>query len=546
MKKSLMAMVLLMIFCFAPLSGFSAEPGYTIQSFPAESYPSLIQPQLNVLYEDFTATWCGWCHYSYEIFDSLYAEYGDRILHIRYHNQDLLSMPTIRERANFYKVTGYPTMVFNGDNKIIGADATTYPAVKKVVEDLFLQTPVMGMNSFGIQDGQTLQMTVILQSYLDVPLTGQFLTVLTESQVVDADNKVFNFVSRLAFPDFKGLTLTLEPNTLYYLKFSRQIPDASEVTQFEAVSFFQNFTTGKIYNSCFYSFNSLPILQSTPLPFETGVRRDISFEVVFKEALVISTLQDSLFLLIDQNEKMQALEWEYDSVKKILHLYPVDLLKKNTGYALWMMGGKNSLTSSAKHYLRTHFILPFFTSESPDLTIQLSQWQLDLGEVWPIDKPKYELVLEETHGIQVRVKVTTKVPWITVEETVFVASKKTIIIHIKPDMMKTGLNMATVLISTQTGTIYIPISGTLFKPDYPLIRFDKVPIIFPVGTIIIRGKTDGYRLFLHNQEISMDLEGNFSVKLPIQEGFNLFLFQSMNMQRKMGHFPILIIGFRRE
>lgn len=546
MKKRLMAWAVVLfssLLPFLPISGNSVELNYNLQSFPVSQFPSLIQPQQNVLFEDFTATWCGWCHYSYDIYDSLYAENRDKIQHIRYHNQDSLTMPTIRERADFYKVTGFPTMVFNGDKKIVGADATTYPVVKKIVDDLLMQSPAMGMNSFGTVEGKYLVMTVILQNYLTTPLTGQFLTVFTESQVMDTDEKVFNFVSRSVFPDFKGLAMTLEPKTVYYLKFRQAIQDMEKATQFEAVSFFQNFSTSKIYNSCFYSFNSLPLFKTSPMPFESGVRRDTFFEVYFKEALVVSTLQDSVFQLMDQDGGKHALEWEYDTVKKLLRIYPLDLLKKNSGYMLRIEGGRNSLSSSSKRYLRTDYILPLLTSENPDLTIELSQSQLAIGEVWPIDKPAYPLVLEETHGVPVRVKVVSKVPWIVVDEPLFTASKQTIMVRIKPDMMKPGVNSASLLLSTQAGNFDIPVKGSLFKPDYPLIRFEQLPLFMPLMTVTIHGKTDGYRLFLADQEIPVDLEGYFEYKVKIQSGYNLFTFKAMNMQRKIGTFSVMIIGF---
>lgn len=541
MKKSLLAIVLFFLYLITPFSVISSAPVYTIQTFSDNQYPILIQPIQNILFEDFTATWCGWCHFSYEIFDQLFLEYGDRILHIRYHNQDTIAMPDIKERRDFYKVTGYPTMVFNGNNKIIGADQTTYPTVKKLVDELFLQTPSIGMNSFGVINGQSLQMTLIMQSYLNVPITGQLMTVFTESQVIE-EEKSFNFVSRYAFPSFKGISLTMEPHTIYLIKFSQPIQDISKANQFQAVSFFQDFPSTRIYNSCLYSFGSLSILKSSPITFEQGVKRDLSFEIQFQEGLILSSIQDSLFLLIDQDEKMHEIEWEYDSAKRILHFYPKELLNKNTGFSFWIIGGKNSLTGVSKRFLRTNFILPFFTSEIPELSIQLSEWQVDLGEVWPIDKPEILLTLEEKNGNPVRVKISSKVSWITINEPIFIASKKIITIHIHPDMMQIGLNMSTLLIATQTGNIYVPIQGTLFKPDYPLIRFGKIPFIIPNRSIKVNGKTDGYRVFLNKQELNVDLEGNFSVMLNVKSGLNIFNFQSMNMQRKIGTFPLMIFG----
>lgn len=543
MKKMLTIMIVL-FHLWMPLSADGA-PAYNLTSFSSLDYPVLIQPQLNILYEDFTATWCGWCHFSYEIFDQLFEEHGDRILHIRYHNQDEISMPDIKERKDFYKVNGYPTMLFNGNNKMIGADATTYPTVKKLVDEIFLRTPQLGINSFGVVDGETLQMTVLLQSYADIPITGQFLTVFTESQVLDEKNRSFDYVSRVVFPDFKGLTLTIQPDTIYCIRFKQTIPDSSKRVNYQAISFFQDFSTNEVLNSSLYSFGSLPLVRTFPTVFEQEIRRDGTIEVYFAEALVVSTIQDNVFLLIDQDETMLETEWEYDTVKRILRLYPKELLKKKTGYAFWILGGKNSLMSSSKRQMRTNLIIPFHTSNEPDLNIQLSDWQINLGEVWPIDNPEYSLLLEEMNGNPVRVKVISKVPWMVVEESIFLSAKKNIRVTFRPDMMKPGLNVTTLLIFTQTGNLYIPVQVTLFKPDYPLIRFYHTPFICPVMQVKIYGKTDGYRMFLNQKEIQVDLEGKFSVLLTIREGWNVFNFQSMNMQRKIGTVPLVIMGINR-
>lgn len=542
--KNVLVVAVTLFHLFVP-SYVSSAPEYSLMTFSSKDYPMLIQPQLNILFEDFTATWCGWCHFSYEIFDQLFAEYGDRILHIRYHNQDELSMPDIKERRDFYKVNGYPTMVFNGNNKMIGADATTFPTAKKLVEELFLETPQLGLNSFGVMNGSTLQITVLLQSYMEIPISGQFLTVFTESQVLDENSKSYDFVSRAVFPDFKGLTLTIQPDTIYCFRFKQTIPDIGKRTHYQAISFFQDFSTTKVLNSSLYSFNSLPLTKTFPTVFEQDIRRDVTLELDFSEALVVSTIQNSLFLLIDQDETMIETEWEYDTVKKVLRLYPKELLKKKTGYALFILGGKNSLMSSSKHQLRTTLILPFHTSNEPDLNIQLSDWQIDLGEVWPIDNPTFSLWLEEVNQHPVRVKVISKVPWMTVEEPTFIAVKKNIKVSFRPDMMKPGLNVTTLLITTQTGNLYIPVQGTLFKPDYPLIRFSNPPFICPVMKVKVSGKTDGYRMFFNQEEIQVDLDGKFSVVLTIHEGWNVFHFESMNMQRKIGKMSLVMIGFKR-
>jgi thiol-disulfide isomerase/thioredoxin len=136
MKRLTILMICLFVFLSSSLNVYAIEPNYILQIFNSGDYPVLISDTHNILFENFTATWCGWCHFSYEIFDTLRERFGKQVINIRYHNQDELVMNNITDRSSYYKVNGYPTMIFNGNNKMLGADATTYPSVEKLVISL--------------------------------------------------------------------------------------------------------------------------------------------------------------------------------------------------------------------------------------------------------------------------------------------------------------------------------------------------------------------------------------------------------------------------
>ncbi|HXK70693.1 MAG TPA: thioredoxin domain-containing protein, partial [Caldisericia bacterium] len=131
MKKIILSFLLIILILLPPLNLVNSEESYTIKRIPKDLYPDVINKSQNVLLETFTATWCGWCHYAYEVFDELKKNFGDRILNIRYHNQDTISMQEVPERAVYYKVSGYPTVLINGSKKIVGVDENSYPEFEK-------------------------------------------------------------------------------------------------------------------------------------------------------------------------------------------------------------------------------------------------------------------------------------------------------------------------------------------------------------------------------------------------------------------------------
>ena len=77
-----------------------------------------------VLGEMFTATWCGPCVFgdngiSAVINDTSY--FDDRFVLVEYHSSDNYSIPEESQRANYYVITGVPTIMFDGQDKVTGS-----------------------------------------------------------------------------------------------------------------------------------------------------------------------------------------------------------------------------------------------------------------------------------------------------------------------------------------------------------------------------------------------------------------------------------------
>jgi thiol-disulfide isomerase/thioredoxin len=543
MKKIIALTICFLLLFSRLLVSYCIEPNYILQIFNSGDYPVLISDTHNVLFEDFTATWCGWCHFSYEIFDTLREKFGKQIITIRYHNQDELSMSNITDRSGYYKVTGYPTMVFNGNNKMLGADETTYPVVEKLVTTLLEKQAKLGVYSTGYLDGNIIRMTSILQSFSTVPVSGNFLTVFTENNVLDQKDRKYNYVSRSVFPNFTGIKLTIEPGKIYIIQYSKQVPEKQKANDFEVVSIFQNHETKEIYNSCSFQIDSLMVTRTEPTLFMEEVKRDTPIVLEFQEGLVLGSIESSKMMIVSNKGEMIFLDPVYDRTKKTLTLYPYKLLNPETGYYLIIVGGDNSLLSINKKRLKNDIIIPFHTALTPELDLSISEQKIDFGDIFDIDFPEQEIQLTEKNGLPMRFKFLSSSKWIECSEVLAVDSNLSVTIKANTLYMHTGVNQGSLTVSTILGNFIIPVQATLLSNDYPHIRFFNYFPYTTSSTLSISGRTNGYRMFLGGKEIEVDNNGYFTVQLSLVPEYNFFLFQSMNMQRKIANQMLMIYKF---
>jgi thiol-disulfide isomerase/thioredoxin len=542
--KRLIGLIVCFFVLFSNSSiSFSIEPNYILQIFNSGDYPVLISDNHNVLFENFTATWCGWCHYSYEIFDTLREKFGKQIINIRYHNQDELMMDNVTDRSGYYKVNGYPTMVFNGNIKMVGADSTTYPEVEKVVTALLEKPAKLGVYSTGYLDGNLIRITSIIQSFSEEPVTGNFLTVFTESNVQDKKERKYDYVSRSVFPSFQGLKLTIECGKIYIVKYSKAVAENQKSIDFEAVSFFQNQDTREIYNSCSFMMDSLIVSRLEPTLFTEDVKRDSPFVLEFQEGLVLGSIESAEMMIVSNHGEMIFFDPVYDRIKKTLTLYPLKLLNPETGYFVLIVGGNRSLLSVNKKRLNNDIIIPFHTSKSPELNLDISDQAIDFGDIYDIDLPEKVLQLKEQNGVPMRFKFKTSSKWIESSEILAYGSDINLKIKINTTQMRPGINKGVLTIVTVLGNITIPIQANLISNGYPQIRFfNYYPYTFS-QSVEIFGRTNGYRLFVGTKEIEVDDQGYFKIQLTLVPEYNFFMIQVKNMQQKITNQIIMIYRF---
>jgi len=70
----------------------------------------------NVLLEQHTGTWCGWCPDGNVKMDEVIDLYGDRVIGVKFHNGDAMVIPEQSVIANALGLTGFPTASVNRKN----------------------------------------------------------------------------------------------------------------------------------------------------------------------------------------------------------------------------------------------------------------------------------------------------------------------------------------------------------------------------------------------------------------------------------------------
>lgn len=532
MKKIALILMLIFVIILPPLNLVKAEENYTVKKIPRELYPSVINRAQNVLLETFTATWCGWCHHAYDVFDELKKNFGDRILNIRYHNQDSLSMTEVPERAVYYKVSGYPTVLINGSKKIVGVDENSYPEFEKIVKAMLSNSPELGIYAVGSVEENKLKIRAEIEQFNNEVITGNFMAILLESNIEYEKNQIYNFVARKVFPSFSGLKLAFDGKTNFSIDFSFPLEDPNVLRNLKVVLLVQNMESKEIYNSTIFEFDSLIINSSEPLTFTEEISRDTIIKIRFSEGLVVNAIKKECFEIIGKDNEKIGLDFSYERENNTLILFPEKYFKANYTYALLIQSLENCLISVNRRILKTPYIIKFKTSAKPELSIWIDSYEIDFGEISKIDNPSYSINIIEDHGNPIRVKLYTTQKWIILSKSEFFSANENIEVEVNQLFMQKGKNSGTISIHTILGVINIEVKAILLSDEYPVIRFlNYVPYAF-LETVILTGRTDGYKLYLGKEEIFVDENGYFNVELKLIKGFNVFTFTAMNMQRK--------------
>ncbi|NOZ62566.1 MAG: T9SS type A sorting domain-containing protein [Calditrichaeota bacterium] len=169
-----------------------------------------------VLVEKGTGTWCGYCPGSALAIDQLYRRNSEKLAVLEYHSGDSFATDQTNYRLNYYRVTGFPTAIFNGIRWQVGGTAANgdWQSVFHKQNALFDESL---HDSTGIQlalqltdsNGQftaTATITYLAQTLLK---TYRLFFALNESHISYSWKGLdsLQFVAREIYPNSNGINL---------------------------------------------------------------------------------------------------------------------------------------------------------------------------------------------------------------------------------------------------------------------------------------------------------------------------------------------------
>jgi hypothetical protein len=220
-----------------------------------------------VVAEEATGTWCGYCPGAAMGLDELH-ENGWAVATIAYHSGDAYETPESVARNDFNEVGGYPTVVFNGVESVVGGSNSnsmynTYLPI--VQQELQRPTPLdIQIISFNIT-GNTLSAHVHIET--DSPMGGEsniLHAVITESHIEESwqNQDELNFVERTMLNGADGLVVDLATQSAdinFELTLSEDWVDAN----CEFIVFVQDIESHDIYNADMMTFAMSDIVDRT-------------------------------------------------------------------------------------------------------------------------------------------------------------------------------------------------------------------------------------------------------------------------------------------
>ena len=175
----------------------------------------------NVLIEDHTGAWCGWCVLGNQALKDLHAEFGNRVIPIAVHNRDGMSLPIQTDLAKVHNVTGYPSGVINRKERTVDGNTGygVHPSLwNKVIDTNTMKqtSPVKVQISAWKIDAaaKTISVTISAEFFEDYSSPLAFNCAIMEDSVTGTGKQFdqVNYVSNRA--GFEGHPYFYEEGTI--------------------------------------------------------------------------------------------------------------------------------------------------------------------------------------------------------------------------------------------------------------------------------------------------------------------------------------------
>lgn len=196
------------------MSGYSHKSNIEIVDIPG------YVDRAYVLIEKATGTWCPYCPGAAMGLDQLFQE-GHKVAIIAYHYNDPYQTSESLQRIQYYNISSFPTVIFDGKQSISGGSSTQnmYPAYKPVFDKRIVFPSIHTIDMHVEKTGSTtfkvyVTITEHAQYYAN-PL--KLFLAVTESNIAQnwQNQTHLNFVFRKMYPSVTGLNVTFDTSTTF-------------------------------------------------------------------------------------------------------------------------------------------------------------------------------------------------------------------------------------------------------------------------------------------------------------------------------------------
>lgn len=209
-----------------------------------------------VLAEVFTATWCVWCPYADKGVERLASEEGvDKLVVLEYHISDAYSVTGNSSRASYLGIQGYPTVVFDGTAKKVGANPDSgsgsdyeqlcYDAYKKVLTGRSTLESLISITGEATVANKIVSLNATLANVGNTTLSNLIANAVVYE---DLGQSEFKFVVRNVLPSQEVSSLGVGASESYNVT-SLALTSEANVSNIAVVVFVQKSDTKEILSS---------------------------------------------------------------------------------------------------------------------------------------------------------------------------------------------------------------------------------------------------------------------------------------------------------
>jgi hypothetical protein len=231
---------------------------------------TLSASQRVMVIEDVTATWCTYCPGAARGIEELDFRSYDSVVPIAYHasnSGDPYYTAEAAARLSYYGITGYPTVVLDGSNKIVGGlhTGTMYPTYLNYFRTrMGVSSPLtIALSITYDTTARTGTLTIKVKNTSGSSVSGQLHTVLTESHIYYPWQGMdsLHYVERAMLPSSSGEAVTIAAGDSLTKTRDFAVSASWVASHCDFVVFVQNNSTKEMYQGARIAIINVPELE---------------------------------------------------------------------------------------------------------------------------------------------------------------------------------------------------------------------------------------------------------------------------------------------